>query len=260
MAKGNLTTRAAFCPASSVRLSLLLMLQSNAIGFALPLALELYRKLLRNARHLPDPVVRSYVFYQTKRLFRERQFEFGRQKLNNYFKQGGYALRVVRRAVGGDTKAFGKLVALAYCIKGSGKHDLGIQEWEKDSQKRKSSKKHAKSLVGEPILLPEPLQRVIEKQVATLPRSLRRVYRHVIGFDDVLVRIKHKNQSERNVAIYSEAPVSKVGELGNLHIFREERLPEQFVYERTIYAHGRDKIQQFSRQIKKIPPWLIPFF
>lgn len=81
MAKRNLTTRAAFCPASSVRLSLLLMLQSNAIGFALPLALELYRKLLRNARHLPDPVVRSYVFYQTKRLFRERQFEFGRQKL-----------------------------------------------------------------------------------------------------------------------------------------------------------------------------------
>ncbi|GJD09210.1 hypothetical protein Gasu2_34740 [Galdieria sulphuraria] len=122
----------------------------------------------------------------SKRLFRERQFEFGRQKLTNHLKQGGYALRVVRRAVGGDTKAFGKLVALAYCIKGSGKHDLGI-EWDKDNKKRKSNKKNAKSLASAPTLLPEPLQRVIEKQVTILPRSLRRVYRQVVGFDDVLI-------------------------------------------------------------------------
>ncbi|GJQ09144.1 hypothetical protein GpartN1_g6652.t1 [Galdieria partita] len=228
-------------------------------GFATPVALELYRKLLINARHLPDPVVRSYVFYQTKRLFRERQFEFGRQKLSNYFKQGGYALRVVRRAVGGDTKAFGKLVALAYCIKGSGKHALGI-EGDIDTKKRKSNKKNAKKLASEPTLLPEPLQRNIEKQVAILPRSLRRVYRQVVGFDDVLVRIKMKNQSEHNMSKYGDYIISKVGELGNLQVLEENRLPEQFVYERTVYTHGRDKVQRFACQQKNIPAWLLPFF
>eukprot|EP00871_Galdieria_phlegrea_P003401 jgi/Galph1/4061/GphlegSOOS_G2784.1 len=225
--------------------------------FSTPFALELYRKLLNNARNLPDPVVRSYVTYQTKRLFRERQFEYGQDNLTKYFKQGRYALRVVRRAVGGEAKAFGRLVELAYCVKGRGKHELGIEDAIKKNNAAKTKKKNAKVFVSEPYLLPEPLQRVIERQMTVLPRSLRRVYRLVIGFDDVLVRLKYQNQEKSSE---NEAQVTKVGRMGSLHIYKENRFPEQFVYERTLQAYGAQQIAEASSKVKKIPPWLTPFF